>query len=206
MANNISISRRRTAGVPPTFRALRHRNFRLFFFGQLISLVGTWMQMIAQQWLVYRLTGSATMLGVVSLMGLIPVLPLSLWGGSLADRISKRTIIVCTQTTMMVLAFVLAALSWTGTVQVWHVMFLSVLLGAAQAVDNPVRQAFVVEMVEGKEDLTNAIGLNSTIFNAARAVGPALAGMAVATTGEAGAFFINGVTFIARHHRFADDA
>jgi MFS family permease len=197
MANDLSISRRHTGTAPSTFRALRHRNFRLFFFGQLISLVGTWMQTIAQQWLVYRLTGSATMLGVVSLMGLLPLLPLSLWGGSLADRMSKRTIIVITQTTMMVLALALAALTWTGAVQVWHVLFLAVFLGAAQAVDNPVRQAFVVEMVEGKEDLTNAIGLNSTIFNAARSVGPALAGMAVATTGEAGAFLINGLSFIA---------
>jgi len=180
-----------------TFRALRHRNFRLFFFGQLISLVGTWMQIIAQQWLVYRLTGSAAMLGVVSLVGLIPLLPLSLWGGSLADRFPKRAILLVTQTAMMVLAFVLAALTWTGLVEVWHVLVLAVALGAANAVDIPARQAFVVEMVEGKEDLSNAIGLNSTIFNAARAIGPAVAGVSVATTGEAGAFFVNGITFIA---------
>jgi MFS family permease len=180
-----------------TFRALRHRNYRLFFFGQMISLVGTWMQTIAQQWLVYRLTGSATMLGVISLLSALPLLPMSLWGGSLADRLPRRTIIVVAQTTMMVQAFVLAALSWTGAVQVWHVMVLAVVLSAAQSVDLPARQAFIVEMVEGKEDLTNAIALNSAIFNAARAVGPALAGVAVATTGEAGAFFINGVTFVA---------
>jgi MFS family permease len=197
MANDIPVTRRLTGGAPSTFRALRHRNFRLFFFGQLISLVGTWMQTIAQQWLVYRLTGSAAMLGVVSVMGLLPLIPMALWGGSLADRMSKRTIIVITQTAMMMLAFVLAALTRTGVVQVWHVLVLAVVLGGVNAVDNPVRQAFVVEMVEGKEDLTNAIGLNSTIFNAARAIGPALAGVAVATTGEAGAFFINGVTFIA---------
>ncbi len=180
-----------------TFRALRHHNYRLFFFGQMISLVGTWMQTIAQQWLIYRLTGSATMLGLVNLVTAIPLLPLSLWGGSLADRFSKRSIIVITQAVMMVQAFILAALTWTGTVQVWHVMVLAVLLGAANAVDVPARQAFVVEMVEGKEDLTNAIGLNSTVFNTARAIGPAIAGVAVATTGEAGAFFINGVTFLA---------
>jgi MFS family permease len=183
--------------LPATFRALRHRNFRLFFFGQLISLVGTWMQNIAQQWLVYRLTGSAAMLGTISLVGALPLLPMSLWGGSLADRFPKRSIIVVTQTTMMILAFVLAALTGRGVVQVWHVLVLAVALGAANAVDIPARQAFVVEMVEGKEDLSNAIGLNSTIFNAARAIGPALAGVAVAMTGEAGAFFINGVTFIA---------
>jgi MFS family permease len=183
--------------LPSAFRALRHRNFRLFFVGQLISLIGTWMQTIAQQWLVYRLTGSATMLGVISLVAVLPLFPMSLWGGSLADRLPKRSIIIVTQTTMMVLAFVLAALSWTGAVQVWHVIVLAVLLGAANAVDIPARQAFVVEMVEGKEDMANAIGLNSAIFNGARAIGPALAGVAVAMTGEAGAFFINGVTFIA---------
>jgi MFS family permease len=180
-----------------TFRALRHRNYRLFFFGQLISLIGTWMQTIAQQWLVYRLTGSATMLGTISLLGVLPLLPVSLWGGSLADRLPKRSIIVVTQTIMMVLAFLLAALTWTGTVQVWQVMVLAVALSAANAVDLPARQAFIVEMVEGKEDLTSGIALNSAIFNGARVVGPAVAGVAVATTGEAGAFLINGISFIA---------
>jgi len=180
-----------------TFRALRHRNYRLFFFGQMISLIGTWMQSIAQQWLVYRLTGSAAMLGVVNLAAALPLVPLSLWGGSLADRFSKRSIIMLTQSVMMVQAFILAALTWTGTAQVWHVMVLAMLLGAANAVDVPSRQAFVVEMVEGKEDLASAIGLNSTVFNAARAIGPAVAGMIVATTGEAGAFLINGLTFVA---------
>jgi MFS family permease len=183
--------------LPSTFRALRHRNYRLFFFGQMISLVGTWMQTIAQQWLVFRLTGSMTMLGTVSLLGALPLIPLSLWGGSLADRFAKRSIILVTQSAMMGLALVMAGLTWAGRVQVWHVLVLSVALGAANAIDIPARQAFVVEMVEGKDDLTNAIGLNSTIFNAARAVGPALAGVAVATTGEAGAFLINGVTFLA---------
>ncbi len=190
-------SERRSARLPSTFRALRHRNYRLFFFGQMISLIGTWMQTIAQQWLVYRLTGSATMLGTISLAGLLPVIPLSLWGGSLADRFPKRSIIAIAQAAMMILAFILAALVWTDVVQVWHVLALAVLLAAAQAVDLPARQAFIVEMVEGKEDLTNAIGLNSTIFNLARAVGPALAGMLVAATGEGMAFFLNGVSFIA---------
>jgi MFS family permease len=184
-------------GFTSTFRALRYRNYRLFFFGQLISLVGTWMQTIAQQWLVYRLTGSMTLLGLVNLVGAIPLVPLSLWGGSLADRFSKRSIIVVTQTVMMIQAFILAALTWTGTAQVWHVIVLAVMLGAANAIDVPARQAFVIELVNGKKDLTNAIGLNSTIFNAARAIGPAIAGIAVATTGETGAFFINGLSFIA---------
>jgi len=189
----------RTPGIhlPGTFRALRHRNYRLFFFGQMVSLIGTWMQMIAQQWLVYRLTGSATMLGVVSLIGLLPSIPMSLWGGSLADRYPKRNILIVVQATMMIQAFILSALTGTGLVQVWHVLVLAAVLASANAIDMPVRQSFVVEMVEGREDLTNAIGLNSTIFNAARAIGPALAGVMVAATGEAGAFFLNGVSFIA---------
>ncbi|HSJ56477.1 MAG TPA: MFS transporter [Anaerolineae bacterium] len=179
------------------FRALRHRNFRLFFFGQMISLVGSWMQVIAQQWLVYRLTGSAAPLGTISLLGALPLIPMSLWGGSLADRLPKRTLILIAQTVMMIQAFGLAVLAYTGAVRVWHVMAMAVVLAAAQAIDLPARQAFIVEMVEGKEDLTNAIGLNSAIFNGARVVGPALAGMAVAATGEAGAFFVNGVSFVA---------
>jgi len=188
---------RARAARPSPFRALRHRNYRLFFAGQMISLVGSWMQNIAQQWLIYRLTGSATMLGTISLLGALPLLPMSLWGGSLADRVPKRTILIVTQSVMMIQAFVLAILAYTGTVAVWHVLLLSVFLAAAQAIDLPARQAIIVELVEGKEDLTNAIGLNSAVFNGARAVGPALAGIAVATTGEAGAFLLNGLSFVA---------
>ncbi len=183
--------------LPDTFRALRNRNYRLWFAGQMISLIGTWMQMIAQQWLVYRLTGSAAALGIMSLAPLIPLLPLSLWAGSMADRWPKRDILVVTQTVMMLQAFLLTALVWTNTVQVWHVVALAVVLGGAQAVDAPARQSFVVELVDDRNDLTNAIGLNSTIFNAGRAIGPAVAGVAVATTGEGGAFLINGITFLA---------
>jgi MFS family permease len=183
--------------LPTTFRALRHHNYRLFFFGQLISLIGTWMQTIAQQWLVWRLTGSATMLGTISLIGVIPLVPMALWSGSIADRFPKRTIIVVAQVVMMIQAFILAALTWTGTVQVWHVMVLAMVLAAANAVDMPARQAFVVEMIAGKEDLTSAIGLNSAVFNAARVLGPAIAGVAVATTGEAMAFLLNGLSFVA---------
>jgi MFS family permease len=163
----------------------------------MVSLIGTWMQTIAQQWLVYRLTGSATMLGLVSLVPLLPLLPLSIWAGSLADRWPKRNIMLATQTVMMVQAFLLTALVWTNVVDVWHVMVLALILGAANAMDTPARQAFVVEMVDDRADLTNAIGLNSTIFNAGRAIGPAIAGAAVATTGEGGAFLINGLTFLA---------
>jgi len=142
--------------LPTAFRALRHYNYRLFLLGQLISLIGTWMQMIAQQWLVWRLTGSATMLGAISLIGVIPLIPMTLWSGSLSDRLPKRSIIVVAQVVMMIQAFILAALTWTGAVQVWHVMVLAVVLAAANAADMPARQAFVVEMIAGKEDLTSA--------------------------------------------------
>ncbi len=183
--------------MPATFRALRHRNYRLWFFGQGLSLVGTWMQTVAQQVLVYRLTASAAALGTVSFIGIIPLLPLALWGGSLADRLPKRRVLLVTQTLMLVQALVLGLLAWTGAVQVWHVYVLAFLLASVQAVDIPVRQSFTVEMVEGKEDLTNAIALNSTIFNLARALGPALAGTVVAAVGEGPAFLVNALSFVA---------
>ncbi len=182
---------------PPMFRALAHRNFRLWFVGQGLSLVGTWMQTMAQQVLVYRLTGSAVALGVVTAIGLIPVIPLGLWGGSIADRMPRRTVILLAQTAMMIQAFLLALLSWTGAVQLWHVYLMALLLAAAQAIDIPARQAFVVDMVDGKADLTNAIALNSAIFNGARALGPALAGALVAAVGEGPAFLLNGLSFVA---------
>jgi MFS family permease len=175
---------------------MRHRNFRLWFFGQLTSLVGTWMQTIAQNWLVYQLTGSARDLGLVNFVGAIPLVPLTLYAGAIADRFSKRKIIFAMQAAMMVQAFLLFALCWTGVVQVWHVMALAFLLGAAQALDTPARQAFVVELV-GKEDMANAIALNSGIFHGARVIGPAVAGVLVATVGVSGAFFLNGVSFLA---------
>ncbi len=186
-----------SVSLPATFRAFRHRNYSLWFVGQGISLIGTWMQTMAQQVLVYRLTGSATSLGIISFIGLVPLIPLSLWGGSITDRFPKRTIILITQSVMLIQAFLLAALVWSGTVQIWHVYIMAFILGAAIAVDLPARQAFTVDMVEGKEDLTSAIGLNSAMFNSARAIGPALAGVLVATTGEGNAFFINGLSFIA---------
>ncbi len=182
---------------PATFRALRHHNFRLCSLRSGFSLIGTWMQYMAQQMLVYRLTGSATALGIVTAIGLIPLIPLSLWGGSIADRVSRRTIILFSQIVMMAQAFILAALTWQGVVQIWHVYVLAFLLGAAQAIDMPARQAFIVDMVANREDLTNAIALNSTIFNGARALGPALAGTLVAALGEGPAFFLNGLSFVA---------
>jgi len=175
---------------------MRHRNFRLWFFGQLTSLVGTWMQSIAQNWLVYELTGSAWDLGIVNFVGAIPLVPLTLYAGAIADRFSKRRIIFAMQAAMMAQAFILFALCSAGVVQVWHVIALAFLLGAAQALDTPARQAFVVELV-GKEDLSNAIALNSGIFHAARMIGPAAAGVLVATVGISGAFFLNGVSFLA---------
>src|SRR5512142_2513656 len=183
-----------SAGI---FRALRHRNYKLWFFGQTISLVGTWMQTMAEQVLVYRLTGSAAALGMVNFIALIPLIPLSLLGGSITDRFSRRKIIIFTQVVMMLQAFLLSWLTWNGHIQVWHVYVLSLILGMVNAIDVPARQAFTVDMVEGKEDLTNAIALNSAMFNAARALGPALAGLTVAALGEGMAFFINGISFVA---------
>jgi MFS family permease len=185
------------SGTSSTFRALRHRNYRLWFYGQGISLIGTWMQNMAQQVLVYRLTGSAASLGIISVIGLIPVLPLSIWGGSISDRFNKRNVIILMNIVELVQALLLAILSWTGKIQVWHVYALSLLLAGATAVDLPARQAFTVDMIAGKEDLTNAIGLNSAMFNGARALGPSLAGITVAATGEGPAFLINSLTFVA---------
>ncbi len=177
-------------------RALRHRNFRLFFGGQLVSLVGTWMQSIAQSWLVYRLTGSALLLGLVGFAGQIPVCVLAPVGGAVADRFPRRTIVVITQTASMLLAFALAALTLTGVVRPAHVFVLAALLGVVNAFDMPARQAFVVEMV-GREDLANAIALNSSIVNGARVIGPAIAGLLVGAIGEGYCFLANGVSFVA---------
>lgn len=152
---------------------------------------------MAQQVLVYRLTGSASALGIVSFIQVIPLLPFALWGGTLADRVSKRTIVLVTQVIMMIQAFLLALLTWTGSIQIWHVYLMAFLLGVAKAVDMPARHSFIVDMVEGKEDLTSAIGLNSAVHNAGRTLGPILAGLAVATMGEAIAFLLNGLSFMA---------
>jgi MFS family permease len=185
------------AGSSSTFRSLRYRNYRLWFFGQGISLIGTWMQNMAQQVLVYRLTGSATALGIISVIGLIPMLPLSIWGGSISDRFNKRNVILWMQVAMLVQAFLLAFLTWTGKIHVWHVYVLSFILAGVNAIDMPARQAFTVDLISGKEDLTNAIGLNSAMFNGARALGPSLAGITVAATGEGPAFLLNGLSFVA---------
>jgi MFS family permease len=182
--------------LPRTFQALRHHNFRLFWFGQLISLVGTWMQSIAQSWLVLDLTKSAFMLGLVSAMGMLPVLLFALPAGAIADRVNKRNLLIVTQTVMMVLAIVLAVLASLHMVRVWHIIVLASLLGLANAFDMPCRQAFVIELV-GRDDLLNAIALNSTMFNSARIIGPAVAGILIGAVGTAACFYINGASFIA---------
>jgi MFS family permease len=179
-----------------TVRALRHRNFQLFFSGQLISLVGTWMQNIAQSWLVYRLTKSSLLLGVVGFAGQIPVFVLAPLGGMAADRWNRHRVVIGTQAASMVLAFALAALTYSNIVRVWEIALLAALLGAVNAFDIPARQAFLIDMV-GREDLMNAIALNSSMFNGARVIGPAIAGLLVAWKGEAWSFFANGASYIA---------
>ena len=179
-----------------TFAALRHRNYRLFFCGQFISLVGTWMQNVAQAWLVYALTNSPFKLGVVSFCAGVPVLLFALWAGVVADRMPKRRLLMMTQTGMMTLAFLLAADVFFGTVAWWHIAVLAFLLGVANAFDAPARQAFVVEMV-GRAELMNAIALNSAMFNSARIIGPALAGVTLASLGAQWCFVLNGASFLA---------
>ena len=177
-------------------RALRHRNFQLFFAGQLVSLIGTWMQQVAQSWLIYRLTHSALLLGGIGFAGQIPIFLLGPIGGHVADRHNRRTILIATQTASMLLAFVLAFLTLTNRVAEWHLFLLAALLGIVNAFDMPARQAFLVEMVD-RQDLMNAIALNSSMFNGARIVGPAVAGLIVAAIGEGWCFFANAVSYIA---------
>ena len=177
-------------------RSLKHRNFQLFFSGQMISLVGTWMDNIAEAWLVYRLTGSSLLLGTVAFAGQFPIFLLGPIGGLAADRFDRRSIIVATQTSSMILAFILAFLTLTKRVTVWEVILLASLMGVVNAFDVPARQSFLVEMV-GREDLMNAIALNSSMFNSARVIGPSVAGILVASIGEGWCFFANAVSYIA---------
>jgi MFS family permease len=183
-------------GSENTFAALRHRNFQLYFGGQLVSNAGTWMQIIAQGWLVYELTHSELALGVVGFASAIPSLLVSPWGGVVVDRVPKRSLLMLTQSGAMMLAFILAALTFTHVVQEWHIILLAAGLGVVNAFDAPARQAFVVDMV-GREDLPNAIALNSLMFNSARVVGPAMGGLLLAVVGAAWCFTINGLSFLA---------
>jgi MFS family permease len=182
--------------LPATLRALQYRNFQLFFSGQLISLIGTWMQNIAQAWLIYRKTGSMVQLGGISFCSQIPIFLLSTVGGIVADRYSRHRVVIATQTLSMILALALAVLTLTNTVKIWHIYALAALLGAVNAFDIPARQSFIVDMVN-RTDLMNAIALNSSMFNASRVVGPAIAGILVAWIGEGWCFFANGVSYVA---------
>jgi MFS family permease len=178
-------------------RALRHRNYRLFFAGQSISLIGTWMQRIAMGWLVYRLTHSAFLLGLVGFTGQIPVFLLTPFAGVLADRLNRHRMLVVTQILAMIQALALALLILTGTIAVWHIVSLSIFLGFVDAFDMPVRQSFLVEMIENREDLGNAIALNSSIVNSARLIGPSIAGILIAYVGEGVCFLLNAVSYLA---------
>lgn len=178
------------------FSSLKIKNFRIYWLGMLISLVGSWIQVVAQSWLVFRLTNSVFLLGVVGFLGSIPVFILSLFGGVVADRINKRNILILTQFTFMVLAFLLAALTQMRLIRPSHIMFIAVLNGIVMAFDAPARQAIVVELV-GKEHVLNAVALNSAAFNSSRLIGPALAGMLIASIGMSGCFYLNGISFLA---------
>jgi MFS family permease len=177
-------------------RSLRYPNFRLFYAGQLVSLIGTWMQTLAQSWLMYRLTQSATWLGLAGAASLLPSLFLGLYGGVLADRFPRRKLLLAAQTLAMVQAFAFAALTLLGHVQPWHILVLALLLGVVTAFEMPARQSFLSELVP-RADLNNAIALNASLFHLARFIGPAIAGVLVASIGEGWVFFINGWTFVA---------
>jgi MFS family permease len=181
--------------VRKTFQSLRTRNFRLYASGQAVSLIGTWMQRLGQEWLVLDLTDSGSWLGVVAALQFLPLLVIGPWGGLVADRVDKRRLLLLTQSAAGVLAAVLGVITLTGAVQLWMVLVLALALGAVTALDNPTRQAFVVEMV-GTDDVTNAVTLNSVMINAARAIGPAVAGLLIASTGMAPTFLLNAGSYV----------
>ena len=185
------------AGLKGIFRALRARNFRLFFVGQTISLTGTWMQMVASSWLVYRLTDSPFLLGVVGFLNNLPSLFLAPFAGVYADRLNRRRMLIIIQTLAMVQALVFAVLTLTNVITVWHIVALSLFLGVINAFDMPIRQSFMIEMIDRKEDLSNAIALNSSMVNASRLVGPSMAGILIAAAGEGICFLLNSLSYIA---------
>jgi MFS family permease len=190
------VNRRQRPPLIQTFRALRIRNYRLFWTGQVVSVTGTWMQRIAQAWLVLKITNSPLALGTVTTIQFAPILIFSLFGGVLADRVPKRRLLVITQSVMATQALIFALLVSTGLIQLVHIYILAAMLGTANAVDNPTRQAFVVELV-GPDDVGNAVALNSTQFNVARLVGPALGGLTIAAIGMAGCFYLNAASYAA---------
>ena len=184
------------AKLANSFAALRHRNFRYFWIGQCISLLGTWMQRTAQLWLVYSITKSPFLLGILGVFQFGPMLLFSLFAGSLVDRFPKRTLLIITQTILMLQAFVLAFLVWAGHVRYWHILVLAALMGLVNTIDMPTRQSFIMELV-GKADLLSGVALNSAIVNLAKILGPAISGVAIVSLGTASCFFLNGVSFIA---------
>jgi len=184
-------------GIKNTFRALRSRNYRLFYIGQGVSLIGTWMQSIALSWLMFRLTGSPFMLGAVSFTSQIPIFILSPIAGVMGDRFDRRRILIAVQAASMIQAFILAALTLAGVVRPWHLLSLSLLLGIINSFEMPIRQALVNELLDDKRDLPNAIALNSSLFNGSRLLGPAVAGIVVAAAGEGICFLVNGISYIA---------
>lgn len=185
------------SNLKAVLRSLGYRNYRLFFSGQLVSLSGTWIQVVAMSWLVYRLTDSAYMLGLITFLSQVPNFFFAPFAGVYIDRWNKHKTLIFTQTILMLQAFTLAVLTLTGTIEVWHIMLLSIILGLTNAFDMPVRHAFIVEIIEDRKDLGNAIALNSSLVNMSRLIGPAVAGIIVSKFGEGICFTVNGVTFIA---------
>src|SRR5271170_1357034 len=196
MSDLRAAERKRMLHLPRMFRSIENRNYRLYFVGQFVSVLGSWLQSVAQAWLVYRLTGSSLQLGLVVFIGQAPLLFLSPIGGVIADQFRRRWVVVGTQISSMVLAFVLAALTLRGDIRLWQILVLAGLQGIVSSIDVPARQALVSEMVE-TDDLLNAVALNSSIFNNASSVAPVIAGFLVATIGEGWCFAINGVTYLA---------
>jgi MFS family permease len=196
----IGVEKKQNGKVPlrpqGTFAALKHYNYKLWFFGQMVSMMGTWMQSTAQGYLIYQLTGSPVYLGLVGFVGGIPTWLFTLFGGVVADRISRRNLMVITQTSMLILAFILGGLTFANVAKPWHILVLAFLLGVANAFDAPARSSFVLELVP-RDDMTNAIALNSTMFNIATVVGPSVAGLTYAAFGPAWCFTLNGLSFIA---------
>ncbi|MCJ7544621.1 MAG: MFS transporter [Phycisphaerae bacterium] len=187
----------RLGGLAMMTRALRHRNYRLFFFGQGVSVIGTWMQNLAMGWLVYRLTGSKLLLGVAAFCSQIPVFCLAPLAGVIADRIDRRRLVIATQTLALIQAAALGVLTLTGTVQVWHILALGLALGMSNAFDIPTRQSFIVQMLDSPQDLPNALALNSLLVNSARIIGPAIAGRVISGWGEGQCFLINSASYLA---------
>jgi MFS family permease len=192
----VESDKKKPAGLIAIFRSFQYRNYRLFFSGQSISLIGTWIQRIATPWLVYHLTGSAFLLGVIGFAGQIPTFIIAPFAGVMTDRWNRYHILIGTQIAAMMQAFILTILYFSGTIAIWHIVLLNVFLGCVNAFDVPARQSFVIEMVEKKEDLGNAIALNSSMVNGARLLGPSIAGLLIAFTGEGICFLLNGISYI----------